>query len=194
MPMQPPMPMRPPLTTGARPRLAAPWVGLALLAPLLAACGNSSDVRVAPACPQLAIVKEAADLVRTNGRGQDITDLVLDARITAVPASCKLGPKNTVEAELRVAVELVRGPAAQGRRVNVPYFIAVTDSQDRLLDKQEYSFQGDFPVNVDRVNTAGQPVTLAIPTSAERPASSFRVYVGFALTPEEVAANRARAR
>lgn len=167
-----------------------------LLALLAAGCSSGSGMegKIAPACPGLAIVKDAADLTRFNGRGEDITDLVLDARVVAVPATCKPGGRGIVEAEVKVTVEVARGPAAPSRRLTLPYFVAVTDPTGRLLDKQEYNLAGEFPANVDRLTVSGQPITLNLPITADRPSSSYRIFVGLALTPTDVAYNRRHTR
>jgi hypothetical protein len=62
------------------PRLAFP---VALLATaLLSGCGNSgSELKFAPACPQLSLLAEGAELTRFAGAGRDVTDRVLEARI-----------------------------------------------------------------------------------------------------------------
>jgi hypothetical protein len=166
---------------------------LALLATGCAA-GPGSDAKIAPACPGLAIVKEAADLTRFSPRGEDITDLVLNARVVAVPATCKPGGRGMVDAEVQVTMEIVRGPAAASRRMELPYFVAVTDANGRLLDKQEYGLAGEFPPNVDRLTVSGQPVVLNLPVSADRPSSSYRIFVGLALSPAEVEYNRRHVR
>ena len=61
--------------------LALPWG--------LAACGSDDPNEFPPACPAAAILADGADLTRTNGHGRDITDLVLDGRVTGMQGSCR---------------------------------------------------------------------------------------------------------
>ncbi len=144
----------------------------------------------APICPQLALVKDAADLTRFNGRGEDISDLDLTARLSAVPAACSQTKRSTVDADLQVVVAIARGPARTDRTASVPYFVAVTDAAGKLIDKQNFVLGGTFPPNVDRMNATSEKLTLSFPVSDTVKAADYRIYVGFALTPQELAYNR----
>ncbi len=162
---------------------------LAAVAGSLAACGSSDGF--APVCPQLALLRDGGDLTRFAGSGRDIIDLVLDAHLTAVPASCKyLDRSNTkVQATLSVMMSLGRGPAMRGRAIDVPYFIAVTEG-DRVLDRQGYGLRAEFPANADRITGRSDPVTLDFPVSRDKSAAAYQIWVSFQLTPEELAYNR----
>ncbi|HEY0421527.1 MAG TPA: hypothetical protein VGC80_18565, partial [Acetobacteraceae bacterium] len=92
---------------------------------------------------------------------------------------------------LRVGVDITRGPAAAGRSAELGYFVAVTDG-DRLVDMQDYTIRGNFPPNVDRVSVLGQEIALVLPVTSDKPASAYKIYVGFQLTPAELEYNRRR--
>lgn len=172
------------------PRLATATV----LAPALIAAmllGGCSEKPVfAPACPQLSLLAEGADLTRFAGAGRDVTDRVLDARIVGVDASCEPGRRRgEVVAQLRVRTALTRGPAASGRTAQVPYFVAVMDGET-VVDRRAFTLQGEFPANVDIVQVAGDELELRFPASAGQEASRYRIYVSLQLTPEELEYNR----
>lgn len=169
---------------------------LPLLLPLaLGGCGmfagGPAPSDFPPSCPHLALLKDAADMTRFDARGHDVTDVVLDGQMTAVPASCTWGPHASVSATLRVQMSVGRGPAAQGRTAEVPYFVAVSRN-GQVVDKQVYRMHAVFPANVERVNLTSDPIALAFPDSAAAPASSYQVFVGFQLTPAELQYNRNR--
>ena len=166
-------------------RLAAP---LALLAALLAGCGDGT-MKFAPACPQISLLAEGADLTRFAGDGRDVVDRVLEARLTGVEGACRAGRNNAVVTTLKVQAELRRGPAAQGRRLQVPYFVAVLDG-DRIVDRQDFALDASFPANVDTMRLAGDELELRFPGAAERGAARFRVLVSLQLTEQELAFNR----
>jgi hypothetical protein len=167
------------------------FAGAALLA--LASCGSGSGEQYAPACPQLQILPDAADLTRTNGKGIGLLDQVLSAQITAVPASCKAGRKGFVDAKLQVVVNASRGPAASGRTAQIPYLVTVTRGE-QILDQKMYVLDAKFPENVDRLTLTGEEVDMAFPVTPERPASAYSIYVSFRLTASELAYNRAHPR
>ena len=90
-------------------------------------------------------------------------------------------------------MKLQRGPAAAERRANVAYFVAVLEG-DRILDKQIFPLRAEFPANADRVRLTGDDVELRLPVRPDKTAAAYRIEVGFQLTPEELAFNRARSR
>jgi hypothetical protein len=167
-------------------RLAAP---LALLAAgLLAGCG-SDEPTFAPTCPQISLLAEGADLTRFTGQGRDILDRVLEGRLTGIDGTCRAGRGSELVATLTVRAELRRGPAAQGRTAQVPYFIAVIEG-DRIVDRRSFTLEATFPSNVDSLRVAGDELELRFPDTADRGAGRYRVLVSFQLTQDELAFNR----
>jgi hypothetical protein len=178
-----------PVPTLAAPARVALAVASLALAGMLAGCDTPE--KFAPACPQLGLLRDAADITRFRPGGQDVTDMVLDARITAVPADCARGEGSTVRARLHVTMDISRGPAARGRGAVVPYFVAVTDG-DRVLDEQDYTVGTEFAANTDRASVSGEDITLKIPVTPQKSAAAYKIWIGFRLSPDELAYNRRR--
>ena len=161
---------------------------------LLAACslaGCETGEKFAPACPSLALLSDAADLTRYVSAERDVRNLALDARITGVPAKCSLDSPGKVRAALQVAFEVNRGPAAEGRRASIPYFVGVTQGS-QVLDEQDYTLDVTFPPNTARVQLNSDQVDLLLPVSKAKSAAAYQIYVGFRLSPDELALNRSR--
>lgn len=167
----------------------APLLLSAMLA--AAAAGCESAEQFPPICPSLALLKDAADLQRFSGNGRDISDLIVQARLTAVPATCTRADPSHVRARLQVAMEVTRGPAARVGALDVPYFVGVTKA-GRVLDEQDYRLAATFPPNIDQVQARGDSIDLLLPVSREKTAAAYRIFVGFRLSPDELTANRAR--
>jgi hypothetical protein len=168
------------------PRLAVPAVMLSAF--LLSGCG-SGDLKFAPACPQLALLAEGSELTRFAGPGRDVTDRVLEARITGVDASCRGARSTDVVAYLKVQADVIRGPAARGRGAQVPYFVAVMQG-DAVLDRRDFVLDANFPANVDSMQVAGGELELRFPAAGERGAAQYKIVVSLQLTEEELAYNR----
>jgi hypothetical protein len=164
---------------------------LAALALVAATAGCARSDAFAPACPQLSLLKDGADLSRFNGNGRDITDLVVNARIDAVPAACHNADRRgtKVEATMKVGISAARGPAMRGRTTEIPYFVAVTED-GRVLDRQGYTAAVEFPPNTDRVEVTSPEITMLFPVSPDKSAAAYRIWVSLQLTPEEMAYNR----
>lgn len=158
--------------------------------PLLASCGPEVNT-FAPPCPRPSILRDANDLHRYRGTGRDLTDSVLEGRITDISGSCKRDGADAVAATVNVGIELTRGPAATGRTADIAYFVAVSEGE-RVLDKQVYQLRAEFPENTDRVRLSGDSVDLRLPVTDKKTAAAYQITVGFQLTPAELQANRAR--
>ncbi len=156
----------------------------------LAGCGPGPN-QFAPACPGAALLPQASDVSHYRpsgqGSGHDLTDLILQTRITAIDGQCEPGKdSHTLNATVKVTLELTRGPAATSRVADVPYFVAVSDG-DRILDKHVFSNRVAFPPSVDRVFLTSDPVTMWLPVSATKSGAAYTVWAGLQLTPAEMA-------
>ena len=156
----------------------------------LAGCGPGPN-QFAPACPGAALLPQASDVSHYRpsgqGSGHDLTDLILQTRITAIDGKCEPGKdSHTLSATVKVTIEVTRGPAATSRVADVPYFVAVSDG-DRILDKHVFSNRVAFPPSVDRVFLTSDPVTMWLPVSATKSGAAYTVWAGLQLTPAEMA-------
>jgi hypothetical protein len=178
------------------PRLALTLLALPLLATALAGCDLFRD-KVEPitsrSCPKVALLADAGDLLRYRPTGQDLTDLTLAARITAVPATCISGPKGSIKATLSLRTTATRGPAAKDRAVTLPLFVSVVEG-DRVRDQADYRLAGVFPPSVDTIALGSDEIELIFSNTPDRPAAASQILIGFRLTPEELALNRKRTR
>ena len=158
---------------------------------LLAGCGGG-EPQFPPSCEaRLDLRPDAADVTRYRPGGLDLTDMALDARITAIPAKCSMPDAKTVVTTLGVNFAVTRGPAAKGRDAVLPYFVAVMRG-GQILDEQDYQLQVVFPPNIDTVALGSPQITLRLPVGDHVTAADYTISAAFRLTPEELAANRAR--
>jgi selenophosphate synthase len=160
-----------------------------LLALGLTSCGPQRN-QFAPACPVPDVPKPLAELTRYRGASQDYRDLVIRARISNVAGKCEPGDdRNTVVVTSQVVIDLVRGPAMQGRTYVLPLFVAITDA-DAIRDKTLIGLSVAFTPNVDTARALSQEVRIEIPVTPDKSAAAYGIIAGFQLSPEEVAAWR----
>jgi hypothetical protein len=158
---------------------------------MLFGCGPDRNA-FAPVCPTAHLIPALADVTRYAGPGptHDVTDLILQARVTAVNGSCAAGDDSALlPAKVKVTLLIQRGPAMQGREADVPVFLAVTDG-DTVRDKHVFAVHVAFPPNVDRLTITSPDINLDLPVSANKSGASYGVIAGFQLTPDELTANR----
>lgn len=163
---------------------------LACLAVVLAAaaCAAPTD-RFPPVCPSPSILTDAADLTRYRPTGRDVTDLVLQARLTRIGGSCTRAGPDHLKTTVQVEMQLTRGPAANGRTADLAYFVAVTEG-DRILTRQTFPVRAQFPANTDRIRLTGDELEFTLPISAQKSGAAYQIRIGFILTPAELQQNR----
>jgi hypothetical protein len=85
-----------------------------------------------------------------------------------------------------------RGPQATGSSKDYTYWVAVTDRNFAVLDKQYFTIHVNFPAGQDRVLMTDDVNGIMIPrANAGVSGSNFEVLVGFDVTPEMAAFNQA---
>jgi hypothetical protein len=161
-----------------------------LLLPLFG-CGPARN-EFAPLCPSVQLIPALADVTRYAGPGptHDVTELIVQGRVTAVNGSCSAGDDaSTLPAKVTVTISIRRGPAMKGRDVDVPVFLAVTEG-DTVRDKQVFPLHVSFPENVEQLTFTSPPIELDLPVSKDVSGPSYAVIAGFQLSADELAANR----
>jgi hypothetical protein len=163
----------------------------------LAACGGADrGVSDAAPCPRIAILAEGADLTRFRaGAERDLTAMVVDARIAGFDARCDWASRDRRALDVRVTprFQAERGPGFDGRAVDLPWFVALTDASDStLLERMAATTRVSFPANVPTAGATGQALRLTVPVGGEVRARDYNLRLSFQLTPEELALNRSR--
>ncbi len=165
---------------------------LTLLTFGLAGCGPDKN-EFAPPCPESSVARGLGDFTRYRAGGSDLTDMVMQGRLSRPSGKCEWGDKKALKVDVtaNLRAEFSRGPAMPAAIIEVPVFLAVTDGK-AVLDKTVFTVPVSFPANVDRVVLTSPDVRLALPTTVDKSPAAFTIVAGFQLTPEELAANRHR--
>ena len=166
------------------------------IATLLVAACTIIESKPAPPCPKVAVLKEASSITEfVPGPGRDIIDVVFEGKNLDRRAVCEYdidddtGDGN-LDVELMVSMYLSRGPANLDRKAAVKYFVAIADSERRILTKQDFSGTVEFPGNRNRLRWTDDPVFLNIPLKGGKTGRDFIVYIGFGVTPDQLKFNR----
>jgi hypothetical protein len=164
----------------------------ALLAALALGGCQGDPNETAMSCPKPYLLPDASAFTHYDGRGHDISNLVLSARLTDVRGACvgRLG-KLQEGAHAHVVMLVSRGPAAQGNDATISYSVGVMRDGE-VLDEHSYSQHVVFPSNVDTVQVTGQEIPFVLPTSKRVAGPDYHLYFWLDLTPEDLAANRAK--
>jgi hypothetical protein len=163
-----------------------------LLAGLTSACSMFQDDGPPPPCPTILPVTHARQMTEFQGQGRDLTDVLFQARLANVLSSCAYNDDGKrVDSDLQVVLTADRGPANRDGTAKFKYFVAVTTAGDhpKILNRKEFDVSLKFEGNRSRVATSDE-ITPSIPLAKGKNGADYRIYVGLALTPEQLKYNR----
>lgn len=157
-----------------------------LPAVLLAAAGLGGCAGRQVACPQVLKVQDAERLTRFTGSGRDLTDVLFEAQVGQITGSCGIDD-GAIDMDMQVQFTAMRGPADRTRQGNFGYFVAIVDAEGDILARQEFDSTVEFPEAKSRTGIV-EELEQRIPATSGVP--PYTIYVGFTLTPDELAFNR----
>jgi len=143
-----------------------------------------------PPCPTVATVDDAATLTRFVGSDRDLTDVAFEAEIGEMKGSCGYD-EDEIDVDLTVEFIASRGPADTARRADFRYFVAIARRDQTILARKEFDSHIEFPGNQTRAGIVEELVQ-RIPIQPGESGRNYVIYVGFALSPEELEFNRAQ--
>jgi hypothetical protein len=166
-----------------------------LLAAPIAGCTSQQDATSA-LCPSGGIVPDANVLVQfRDGPGRDVTDVLVQGQVVDMKITCEYAKgrnaKPAVTLDLQIAFAAERGPAERTRKASLPYFIAIVDGERNIVAKENFRADFEWPDNRPRTGRVDQWEP-HIPLKSNFDGPSFQILVGFQLTAEQVAWNRAQ--
>jgi hypothetical protein len=111
--------------------------------------------------------------------------------IQNLASACEYKDTQPIRVQTRLLFAFGRGPAAQGARKTYRYWIAVTDRDRAVLQKEYFDVPVDFPAGTDRVTKVEEVYGITIPRADLKVSgANFEVLIGFDVTPQMAAFNR----
>ena len=164
----------------------------------LVAAGCATNVAEQQACPVALVVQPASEVTQfLPGPGRDLTDVVLEAKLSGVDGFCEFDLEQDgsgdVAVEMQVVFEAARGPANETRSGEFTYFVALVDKDKNVLRKPLFDAALEFPANASRIRFADD-ITVDFQLQQGEPAVDYEIWVGFQLTEDEVEYNQSLAR
>lgn len=157
---------------------------------MLAGCTNEIVPRE---CPRVAPLADAMQRTVFLPDAEARADaIVADLRFLGVERARCDYDEDEVEVSFVTVIEAERGPAWQGRRIELPFFVAILDNRLNLLGKQVFQAELEFrdgAALTRREEALRQTIFLPGPLAT---GSAYQVLFGFELTEADLAFNRAR--
>lgn len=142
-------------------------------------------------CPYVKVLYDAARYEEFKN-GRVASDAVgYTGEIQDLASGCEYRGADPIHVEVEVLFEFGRGPAAAGSSKDYSYWVAVTDRNQAVLNKEYFTVHANFPPGQDRVTVTDRINGIMIPRAdAGVSGSNFEVLVGFDVTPEMADFNR----
>lgn len=145
-------------------------------------------------CPFVKILYDAARYVEMSFDQPATANVGFTGEIQGLSADCVYRDEDPIQVSMNILFELGRGPQAQGDNHTYRYWIAVTDRNTAVLNKEYF----DLPVNFrgqNRVSIEEEIRGIVIPrASITTSGSNFEILIGFEVTPEMAEFNRTGSR
>jgi hypothetical protein len=138
-----------------------------------------------PICPQVAILRPLQDMRDYGHDTPDLSQLVAAARLENVSGECEY-KDNGIDITFDLTMSAVRATRLGGHHASFPYFAAVLDGADTIINKEmftaEFNFSDDKP-NVTSTNSLH--VFIPLDKSQLPTGPTYRVLIGFQETKEQ---------
>jgi hypothetical protein len=143
-------------------------------------------------CPYVKVLYDAARYVELKDNVAAAADVGYTGEISNISAMCLYKSDQPIRVRAQILFQLGRGPQAKGRTKVYHYWVAVTDRNNAVLGKSEFTLPVTFPAGEDRVNKVEAFDNIVIPRKDTKVSgANFEVLVGFDVTPEMADFNRA---
>jgi hypothetical protein len=147
------------------------------------------------ACPYVKVLYDAARSIKFKDNKQASGSVAWSGEIQGLIADCSYAGAGPITVKTNITFLFGRGPQADSQKTSFSYWVAVTDRDKAVLDKQYFTLDAMFPAGVDRVIAIDKIANIQIPrASAAVKGDNFEVLVGFDVTPEQATFNRSGAR
>jgi len=142
-------------------------------------------------CPYVKVLYDAARYVEFKSGQEASADVAYTGEIQNISSACAYKGVEPIRVQMQVLFELGRGPQASAGRKDYAYWVAVTDRNHAVLDKESFSLPVSFPAGQDRVMVTENVGGITIPrVDANVSGGNFEVLIGFVVTPQMAAFNR----
>ncbi|WP_448203351.1 hypothetical protein [Azospirillum sp. sgz302134] len=153
--------------------------------------GGSNPTEAALACPKVAIVRDLSEVTQFRSGGRDLTDITSRAALADFNGGCDY-TDNGVTVNVNLFLVAERGPALQGNQATYRYFVAVAKpGEETPSAKSEFETTVAFEPGKVRSGSR-EELAPKIPLPKYVNAKDWKIFLGFQLTPDQLAFNRAQ--
>ena len=148
-------------------------------------------IKNAGPCPFVKVLYDAARYIDFKDNQEASASVRYSGEIENISSLCSYRIDQPITVKARLLFEFGRGPEAPSRSTTYRYWVAVTDRNHAVIDKQTFDVPVAFPAGQDRVALTQDIARIVIPRKDNNVSgSNFEVLIGFEVTPQMAAFNR----
>ncbi len=149
------------------------------------------ELRNAGPCPFVKVLYDAARYVELKNGQETPSAVGYTGEIENLASACEYKSNEPIRVQARLLFGLGRGPQAEGDHKTYRYWVAVTDRNKAVLDKEYFDLPVTFKPGQDRVMVTQDIMGITIPRADIKVSGgNFEVLVGFDVTPDMAEFNR----
>ena len=142
-------------------------------------------------CPFVKVLYDASRYVEFEGGREASGAVAWSGEIQGLEADCVYREDDPIRVDVNLLFGLGKGPRAEGSTKTFRYWVAVTERNETILAKQWFDLNADFGAG-DRLELRDSIEGITIPRAdATVSGAAFEILIGFEVTPEQAAFNRA---
>ena len=142
-------------------------------------------------CPRVSLLNEAAKMTLYRpGPGRDLTDVRFEARVHDVNWGCKFND-NRMRVEAMIDIVAQKGPAFEGDRANVPFFVAIIDKAQNIIAKEQFQSDIEFRDGRRRAGVR-EEIEQTVFLKEKESGTDYEIIVGLQLNEQQLRQNRGR--
>lgn len=154
--------------------------------------GNDDRPNVGP-CPLLGVLYDSSRQVEFAQPGVErYANIAYTGEVEGVRGLCRYVDADPITMSIEVDMAFGRGPSASGQVHTYRYWVAVARRGRAPIEKQYFDIEVEFDDDEAVVRRTEEVENIVIPrANADTSGENFEILVGFELTPEQIAFNRA---
>jgi hypothetical protein len=156
----------------------------------LAGChSNKTD-----SCPNIAAILDASSLVvAKKGTAPDPANVLYSVQIVSVNGHCKYDKKSrSADSDLTVTFRATRSPTGDAASYTVPYFVGVTEGEDRVLTRQQFVVPFQFAPGQASVTFSDDVSSVNVTADKEKQTYEYQILVGLVITKGQLEYNKTK--
>jgi len=149
------------------------------------------QLRNAGPCPYVKVLYDAGRYVELKDDKETVSAVGYTGEIEGLSSGCAYKSDEPIKVRVELLFGLGKGPQATSSQHTYRYWVAVTDRNNAVINKEYFNLPVTFPAGQDRTLVTDKIDGIVIPRIKPTVSgSNFEVLIGFDVTPEMVAFNR----